>query len=351
MKKRLLSSILAAAMAVSAASAVPAVNAADEESGNEYSGAYTAFNSETIFEEYLRLSGETDVDKLVALDGSSDPAFFGYGVNGFFMDSTGRIHIITADRMKVRIKVEKGTELSEDAVNELLKENGIGSVKLGLNGEEYLENAVSLTREGDDYYLSSRYSGGKRKEIYDIISGIDNVKLIEEERQVYEDLGNSAGLSVLYVNSDLTEEEMNERYPGLSLEKTGGQSAINSGYTSSYNIGMNEIDPKIKYSTFLKMQEDGLDFHVLCFMTAMAYFPDITYRCNYRYYVADVEGDANSDSDMNLADAIMIMQTLANPDKYTMTEQGRRNADLSGTGDGISSLDAQTIQKRLLRLE
>lgn len=46
---------------------------------------------------------------------------------------------------------------------------------------------------------------------------------------------------------------------------------------------------------------------------------------------------------------IFIMQTQSDPDKYSMTEQGSFNSDLSG--DGITNSDALTIQKKLLKLE
>ncbi len=62
-----------------------------------------------------------------------------------------------------------------------------------------------------------------------------------------------------------------------------------------------------------------------------------------------VDGDANCDEDMNMADAVLIMQSLANPDKYKITEQGEFNSDLNG--DGITNADALTIQKMLLNLE
>lgn len=62
-----------------------------------------------------------------------------------------------------------------------------------------------------------------------------------------------------------------------------------------------------------------------------------------------VDGDANCDSQMDMSDAVFIMQTQSDPDKYSMTEQGSFNSDLSG--DGITNSDALTIQKKLLKLE
>ena len=69
------------------------------------------------------------------------------------------------------------------------------------------------------------------------------------------------------------------------------------------------------------------------------------------------KGDANCDGQVDMADAVLIMQALANPNKYGLdgtaevhlTEQGKANADMEG--DGLTVGDAQAIQKILLGLE
>ena len=45
------------------------------------------------------------------------------------------------------------------------------------------------------------------------------------------------------------------------------------------------------------------------------------------------------------------MQTLANPDKYQITEQGAINADVYGNNDGVTGMDAIGIQYMLLNKE
>ena len=68
------------------------------------------------------------------------------------------------------------------------------------------------------------------------------------------------------------------------------------------------------------------------------------------------KGDVNCDWQVDLADAILIMQALANPNKYGidgtaehhLTEQGRINGDMDG--DGLTVDDAQAIQLKLLGL-
>ena len=54
-------------------------------------------------------------------------------------------------------------------------------------------------------------------------------------------------------------------------------------------------------------------------------------------------GDANVDGDVNMADAVLIMQSLSNPNEYKLSEQGLINADYNDDG-GVTALDALEIQ-------
>ena len=57
-----------------------------------------------------------------------------------------------------------------------------------------------------------------------------------------------------------------------------------------------------------------------------------------------VYGDSNEDGNVNISDAVLIMQSIANPDEFKMTEQGKNNADVYKRGDGVTNNDALTIQ-------
>ena len=69
-------------------------------------------------------------------------------------------------------------------------------------------------------------------------------------------------------------------------------------------------------------------------------------------------GDANCDGGVSLADAVIIMQSIANPSAYGVTgsndqhitEQGTKFGDVSETGNGITNKDALAIQKFCLKL-
>ena len=62
----------------------------------------------------------------------------------------------------------------------------------------------------------------------------------------------------------------------------------------------------------------------------------------------DIRGDANCDGSVNLADAVLIMQNIANPNKYKITAQGKLNGDVDETGDGLTTNDAYKIQQFVL---
>lgn len=58
-----------------------------------------------------------------------------------------------------------------------------------------------------------------------------------------------------------------------------------------------------------------------------------------------IYGDANNDSAVSIADAAAILQYIANPDKYGLSEKGMIAADVVGNGNGITVDDAIAIQK------
>jgi len=63
-------------------------------------------------------------------------------------------------------------------------------------------------------------------------------------------------------------------------------------------------------------------------------------------------GDVNEDKNIDISDAVFIMQSIANPSKFgkMITEQGKKNGDVSNCGDGLTNMDALAIQKYMLDL-
>lgn len=83
--------------------------------------------------------------------------------------------------------------------------------------------------------------------------------------------------------------------------------------------------------------------------------------CEFYYLMGgdtvDVWGDANCDDSVDMSDAVLIMQSLANPNKYGingseehhLTEHGAKVADVDKSSEGITSNDALKIQEFLLK--
>lgn len=58
-----------------------------------------------------------------------------------------------------------------------------------------------------------------------------------------------------------------------------------------------------------------------------------------------IYGDTNSDGKTSISDSVAILQFIANQDKYPMTADARAAADCYNPGDGITPMDALTIQR------
>ncbi len=73
--------------------------------------------------------------------------------------------------------------------------------------------------------------------------------------------------------------------------------------------------------------------------------------------IGPADGDANCDGYTDMSDAVLVMQALANPNKYGLdgtaenhlTVMGEYNADMNG--DGLTVSDALAIQEKLLGLK
>ena len=82
--------------------------------------------------------------------------------------------------------------------------------------------------------------------------------------------------------------------------------------------------------------------------------------CDFRYLMGgaleQLWGDANCDKTVDMADAVLIMQSNSNPNKYGLkgsdknhiTSQGQMQADVDGYPNGVTSADAARIQQYLL---
>ena len=61
-------------------------------------------------------------------------------------------------------------------------------------------------------------------------------------------------------------------------------------------------------------------------------------------------GDANLDGNVDISDAVLIMQSISNPSKYQLSSAAKTLSDVTGNSDGVTNKDALAIQRYLLKL-
>ncbi len=109
-------------------------------------------------------------------------------------------------------------------------------------------------------------------------------------------------------------------------------------YWCAESVGTNEYILHLKYNQNLVLTGSGTSVTVATNSNA----------ANQIWVLEESDvlyGDANRDGKVTIADAAAIFQTLANSDKYLLTEQGHKNADCYNPGSGITAADAIAIQK------
>ncbi|WP_295093896.1 dockerin type I repeat-containing protein [Ruminococcus sp.] len=245
------------------------------------------------------------------------------------MDENGKLHGIINIWTEACIKVKSGTELSDIP----------SSIKYRINDDMYI-------LKSDDMRQVSEY--------IESIKNNENILAIDNHYGIYEDTANYYNIDGFRYDGEALTESFISEFPLLGL-------AISDFDMGSGNYITCKIDrdaaPDEVYKELIRLKESIPALDVVFIQTELALeTPDIYYcsYCSSPILIDGLKGDANVDGDMDISDAVMIMQSLANPDKYGVnkekgiTYQGIKNADTNK--DGITNTDALNIQKELLGL-
>lgn len=81
-----------------------------------------------------------------------------------------------------------------------------------------------------------------------------------------------------------------------------------------------------------------------------AHYADYSSAIAVQVRIVPLPGDADCDAKVKMNDAVLIMQSMSNPDRYTLEGQAEKNADCYGKNDGITPNDALAVQKYLLNI-
>lgn len=150
-------------------------------------------------------------------------------------------------------------------------------------------------------------------------------------------------LEVIYSFGDLHEvevQELNESFAennfNVHVEKRTNPYSGKEYYGTSWEDVINMTIPeRYEFATFM-YRNYGKNVNAYCLASG-----NMTQTID----LLNLSGDADCDNRVTINDAVLIMQSIANPDKYQLTEQGIVNADVFGDGDGVTISDATAIME------
>ena len=333
MKKKIMAIIAAAAMICGVNTALP-VNA---ESPDVVETAAKSFSYKGMtFDEAVKdISGN-----YIWLWGSKDKATPDWRFNRSLvtLDENNNFHIINIESVVTAIKVEEGTVLPYDDIKAAVEAENLKMPTFRKNGKEY-EIISAVSREAYDYTL-------------ELLKACPEVTAIEMHYKLYEDTANYVSLGGVYYSGDMTADEFTEKYPDFTAEKSDTEGKLFFTYNRRNDLYRNKDNTL--YETMKSIQDNGDKLEFMWSMTELALLNPVIYYCNDPVIIDGTMGDANVDGYVDLSDSVMIMQSLANPDKYGIsadggiTAQGQVNGDTDG--NGLTNNDAREIQMSLLGL-
>ncbi|WP_295091880.1 dockerin type I repeat-containing protein [Ruminococcus sp.] len=269
----------------------------------------------------------------------------------FKVDDNGRTHIAVVRGIETVVKVREGTELPIEQLFEDIKTDG--------------RNTLTISKNNDTYRIRNAPSKDVMNVLLEKLKKCDNVVSIEEHYVVYEDWANYPCYSELYIDSrlpegsSLTKEDILENLATLDLKEMTDDTYIEYLFRRendwAFLIGDDRSrDGKELYNAIKYLADNGISYDLPCGTTELAIESTKVYYCSRPVLINGLSGDANADGELDMSDAVMIMQSLANPNKYGIkaakgiTAQGLKNADANG--DGLTTNDALAIQEQLLGL-
>ncbi|MGN0676928.1 MAG: hypothetical protein ACI4K5_04220 [Ruminococcus sp.] len=213
----------------------------------------------------------------------------------------------------IYITVKKGTELLPDDI-------GISDYYL-----QKTDDTTYWLKSAWQYYDDSLLSNMKKnKKIVSIDKGYEITKL---DFHVY-------GLSI---ETDMTDEEMQEKYP--DIEKNNQYYCTYNGDNIYQQLKELQNDERISRVSVMKAIPD---------IVPPSFAPSFDDEYIENLYTAKIKGDVNADGEMDIADSVTISAYVANSELNPINvEQRIINGDVHNTGDGLTANDSLMIQQYL----
>ncbi|MCR5111822.1 MAG: hypothetical protein K6B38_13130 [Ruminococcus sp.] len=237
-----------------------------------------------------------------------------------------KLHNIHVRKIITSIRMKTGKELPYD------------DIKAEVEGAGLIMPVIQ--KNGNDYELINAVSEQAYNAALDLIKACPDVTAIEMKYQIYEDI-NGIQFYGMEFDEGADVDEILAKYP--ELERQPSDNGLDFSYTGGYD--------KL-YDFISRLNDNGESVKPFCMMTSLGMLKYTYYYCTEPVLLDGTAGDANIDGYVDLSDSVMIMQSIANPDKYGssaesgITAQGTANGDTDK--DGLTGMDSLNIQKSLL---
>lgn len=382
--KRIIAAVMAALMTMSSSALIPA-NAVDEPVNVSMQSVSETESKEYTFNEINAMTTEDVVNLFTEKGLNKDNGYTVYGQGNdaeYVYCFSWNVYLFSDDFLSNRTVEEILTDYAPPQDGDCLYDKGeslwdtdriVSALALP---EEYFEITVFKTR----VFVKEADSTDKNK----IACNCEiRCKLPEGEKRA---AMRNAALNYLQLRKDFDKLLIDDAVPYYGKEKTVAQKygeAI-ADYMANNDIqgvvSRSVPDEKLSigfhgdheeqlmaYITEIGLDESGIPYELeklpdfigfndLNVTTVSQPTVTATTSTSVTPFSATIKGDANCDGQVDLSDAVMIMQALANPNKYGiegtaenhLTEQGKLNGDMDG--DGLTVGDAQAIQRILLGL-
>jgi len=267
----------------------------------------------------------------------------GKGVKIYFSNSQARILILSPSKVQLMFQINDNVDIEDvkKSMNEL-SDKGIEYYSIGESVEPY---------NGFDCYIwfePSTFDLGKARIIADMFAENNYAEKIElhgfnsytiseaYKKGPWEDLLSFEGKELDKVTEYL--DSINFEY---TVKTTGSTDELGNEFPGIFTIIPDkEMTQEEKWQLNSELNvytEGGITWLIPADSNREISGSDIALDWK--------TGDANCDKGVGLADALAILQYVANAEKYPLTAQELFNADIVGDGDGVTPLDALEIQK------
>ncbi len=313
---------------------------------------------------YKEVISKQDYSDYVKVDFMSDEKADVYIYNGNDIDENApyRRNAIREEKMNDRIylNVKEGITASElgGLLKEFRTENG-DSLQIYANNSfnkefsYYITPSVFKTNEP-----LKQISSNDARKVKELLTKDDFVTDVVYTSDVCNPANGVMDLTYFYYPNQYYKEKDDDKKNEIKAETE----QIISNYVSDNNLDISlEFVPKGENTAHISViPNTNLSLNEILLIAEQIIdncniYPEVGWQVstNEDFSAVDllnaVDGDTNCDAQMDMADAVLIMQALANPNKYSISAQGSFNADLNG--DGITVGDAQAIQTKLLGLD